>query len=218
MSHSHGFSTYAFQHAAYLFYFMDLFFSPDTFDASSVIDFTRFCHGFAGNLRRNMEALNFSQPTRRQNGKAGGKGGAAMQKLSPALAAAKRLERQQAVSTAFWSWEKKKENTNLGINLFSSVQSIIGSVMEDSIIFTDMNFNEPLAKENGFWSHLSLSTKVFCNLCTIKLHPPQFHTDSDCWNCWSETEKWSILSWNSHGGNISSTLPLNRSDVLFPIN
>lgn len=42
--------------------------------ASVVIDSTRFCHGFAGNLRRNMEALNFSQPTRRHNGKAGGEG------------------------------------------------------------------------------------------------------------------------------------------------
>lgn len=123
MSCSHGFSTYAFQHATYQFYFMDFFFSwyCCTFDASVVIDFTRFCHGFAGNLRGKMEALNFSQPTRRQNGKAGGEGGAAMQKLSPALAA-KLLKRQHALSAAFWSWEKKKENINLGINLFSSVQ------------------------------------------------------------------------------------------------
>lgn len=45
------------------------------FDVSVVIDFTRFCHGFPGNLRRNMEALNFSQPTRQHNGKARGRGG-----------------------------------------------------------------------------------------------------------------------------------------------
>lgn len=90
--------------------------------ASVVIDSTRFRHGFAGNLRRNMEALNFSQPTRRHNGKAGGEGrgrgrgrGCDAGIITCTLAAAELLERQHGGSAAFvlkLEREVKKKNSS----------------------------------------------------------------------------------------------------------
>lgn len=202
MSRSHVFCTSAIRHATYLFYYRYFFFywCCCAFDASVVIDFTCFCHGLASNLRRNMEALNFSPPTRRHNGKAGGKAGVGeglrcrndhLHSLPPSCWSDNML----SLLLLYWSWKKKKENTNFGINSFSSVQSLIWSVRENSIIFTDMNLNESLTKENGVLSHLSPSTRLFCNsYAPNKLHPLQFHTESDSWNYWSETEKWSISS------------------------
>lgn len=113
---------------------------------SVVIDSTRFCHGFTGNLRRNMEALNFSQPTRRHDGKAGGEGKgegggvAAMQELSPALAAAELLKRHRGGSDA----------SVLKLKRFGSVSHQV----------SDRRFN--YFHQLEFFSSRSPNTMLFC--------------------------------------------------------
>lgn len=78
------------------------------------------------------------------------------QKLSPALAAAQLLVRQNGVSAAFVLKREKDGQKH-------KLQSVIRSVRGSFIIFSHMNFYEFLTKENGVVSHLSRSTRVLCN-------------------------------------------------------
>lgn len=114
-----------------------------------------------------------------------------MQTLSPALAAAKLLERQHAVSAALVLKLGKAEGKHKFGNQFIPFTSVSHQVSEGKIHYLYRYEFEWVARQRqGCFESVNQSVVQF--RCTIKLHPLQFHTDSDCRNCWSETEKWSI--------------------------
>lgn len=201
------------------FYFTYFFFQLTTVAllmctvVSVVIDSTRFCHGFANNLSCNMEAMNFSQPTQRHNGKAGGVGRGRC--CDAGIITCARSQSGNMVALIHLKLEGG-EGMRVSSRQFGSVSHQVSDGKCN--YFYQLEFiwvarqRQWCFESSESWSQ---SARVSGNsrVPTSQSVP----TDSDHWNCWSETDKWSKSSWKCHWGNISSTLSLYRSDALFPI-